>query len=318
MHAIKVLSAGGYTSIQDMGRFGYQHMGIPVSGALDNFAFSIANLLVGNHENTAALEITIVGPSLEIRKEMNIALAGAEMGILVNGRPVDEWCSIHVKPGDIVDIGQVKAGCRAYLAVSGGFEVPKIMGSYSTYAGAGIGGFKGRQLKKDDELNTFEVPCKENKVRMPEKLIPQYPEDIVVRAIPGPQDDFFDMGIKTIFQHEYMVTAKADRMGYRLNGKTIPIKNGMPKSIISEPSVPGSIQIPPDEQPIILLLEQTVGGYAKIATIISTDISIVAQATPGDSIQFEQIDINTAHNLVAENKKKMESIKDILTPLREC
>jgi allophanate hydrolase subunit 2 len=228
MPAMKIISPGGFTTIQDRGRFGYQNMGIPVSGVLDVYAFTLANLLVGNRDNTAVMELTILGPSFEIQQEMDIALTGAQMGIRINDRPMAQWRSHRVKPGDHVAIGQVQSGCRAYLAVSGGFLVPEVMGSFSTYAGGQIGGFKGRPLEKTD---------------------------------------------------------------------------------VSEPAVPGSIQIPADEQPIILLKEQTVGGYAKIATVISSDLPWVAQTTPGDTICFECIDLKTAHQLFAEEKNKFDAIK---------
>jgi antagonist of KipI len=312
MNALKILAPGGFTTIQDKGRFGYQQMGVPVSGALDAFAFYLANLLVGNNENQAVLEITIMGPSLEIQKEMNIALTGARMGMTLNNNPVEQWKSLRVKPGDILTISQVQAGCRSYLAVSGGIKVPKVMGSYSTYAGGKIGGLMGRHLAKGDNLKTHDVKLSANHKSIPENMIPKYPSNAIIRAIPGPQDDYFDKGLTSLFASEYMVTAKADRMGYRLQGEALPIRDKMPKSIISEPSMPGGIQIPPDEQPIILLVEQTVGGYAKIATVISTDLSKVAQTTPGDYIQFEKIDLKTAHAVYLEEKNKIAKIREDL------
>ena len=311
MDAIKVISPGGYTTIQDRGRFGFQHMGIPVSGSLDNFSFVMANLLVGNPENLAAMEITIIGPCLEVRKEMDIALTGAKMDITINKTKVEQWQSIRVKSGDLINISQVQSGCRSYLAFTGGIDVPEIMGSFSTYAGAGIGGFKGRHLQKNDVLETMEAPLLTKERILPEKFIPDYPGQIVVRALLGPQDDYFDDGIKLLFSSEYLVTAKADRMGYRLQGESISVKAGMPESIVSEPSIPGSIQIPPDEQPIILFVEQTVGGYAKIATVISSDLCLVAQTTPGDTIRFESIDLDAAHKLIFEEQNKINTIKNI-------
>jgi allophanate hydrolase subunit 2 len=184
------------------------------------------------------------------------------------------------------------------------------MGSFSTYAGAGIGGFKGRHLQKNDILETMEAPLLTKERILPIKFIPDYPGQIVVRALPGPQDDYFDDGIKFLFSSEYLVTAKADRMGYRLQGEPISIKAGMPESIVSEPSIPGSIQIPPDEQPIILFVEQTVGGYAKIATVISSDLCLVAQTTPGDTIRFKSIDLDAAHKLIFEEQNKINTIKN--------
>jgi biotin-dependent carboxylase-like uncharacterized protein len=310
MTAVRIISPGGYTTIQDKGRFGFQHVGIPVSGALDNFAFTLANFLAGNPDNTPVMEITVMGPSLEIRKEMDIALTGAQMGISVNGVPMDQWASIRVRPGDLVTIGQVRAGCRAYLAFNGGIRVPEIMGSFSTYVGGKIGGFKGRPLQKDDLLETGDSSLLTRpRVLPPSPLVPVYSSEPVIRAIPGPQADYFDTGLNTLFQSEYTVTVKADRMGYRLQGEPIPIKKGMPKSIVSEPSMPGGIQIPADEQPIILLVEQTVGGYAKIATVISSDLPLVAQTTPGDTLRFESIDLNTAHGLILEEKNRVNAIK---------
>jgi biotin-dependent carboxylase-like uncharacterized protein len=309
MPAMTIISPGGFTTIQDRGRFGYQNMGIPVSGVLDVYAFTLANLLVGNKDNTAVMELTVLGPSFEIQQAMDIALTGAQMGIRINDRPMEQWRSLRVKPGDHVAIGQVRSGCRAYLAVSGGFRVPEVMGSFSTYAGGRIGGFKGRPLEKADALETRDVCLLKTVRTIPDSFLPVYPSQAVIRAIPGPQDDYFDDGLHMLFQSEYTVTAKADRMGYRLQGNAIPIREGMPKSIVSEPAVPGSIQIPADEQPIILLVEQTVGGYAKIATVISSDLPRVAQTTPGDTICFECIDLKTAHQLFAEEKNKFDAIK---------
>ncbi len=313
MDAIKILAPGGYTTIQDQGRFGFQNMGVPVSGVLDTFAFNAANLLVGNPLNTPVMELTVMGPSIQILKQMDIALTGGQMGITVNDTPLEQWQSIRVKPGDSVSVGQVKSGCRACLAISGGFDVPQVMNSFSTYVGGKIGGFNGRPLKKDDILRACPAPLLKKERILPDSHIPVYKPQVSVRAIPGPQDDYFDAGLETLFSKEYMVTAKADRMGYRLMGDAIPIKDDMPKSIVSEPAMPGSIQIPADEQPIILLVEQTVGGYAKIATIISTDLGIIAQTTPGDMIRFEKIDLETAHALFKEEKTKLAKLQEMFS-----
>lgn len=312
MQAIKISAPGGYTTVQDFGRYGYQNMGVPVSGMLDQSAGSMANLLVGNAETAAVLEITVMGPSFEVLNDMDLALTGARMEILVNDKPVSMWQSFRVKRGDSVSIGQVESGCRSYLAAAGGFDIPKVMGSCSTYAGGKLGGFEGRPLKKDDILLVHKTSLMSRHLHIPEHLIPSYLSKVNIRAVPGPQDDYFDEGLATLFSSEYMVTAKADRMGYRLTGNSIPIRGDMPKSIISEPSVPGSIQIPADEQPIILLLEQTVGGYAKIATVISADIPVIAQTTPGDFIAFEKIDIKTAQTIYADSKKKIETVKKMM------
>jgi antagonist of KipI len=308
MKAFEVLAPGGFTTVQDKGRFGFQQMGVPVCGVLDTFACDTANLLVGNVKNQALLEITVMGPSLKFLSHLDIAVTGAKMGMTLNGKPVDQWRSIRVKPEDVLTISQVQAGCRACLAVTGGIKVPPVMGSCSTYVGGGFGGFMGRPLRTGDLLEAHDGPLLTRPIAIPEDLVPKYPSHVVLCAIPGPQDDYFDQGATTLFTTRYMVTAKADRMGYRLQGDPISIKQGMPRSIVSEPSMPGGIQIPADEQPIILLVEQTVGGYAKIATVISTDIPKVAQTTPGDTISFERIDLKTAHQIYRDEKNKLAKI----------
>ena len=312
MNVFSILAPGGYTTVQDKGRYGYQQMGIPISGALDSFAFRVANMLVGNSVSCAVLEITVMGPRIEVLSEAYIAITGAEMKMTLNDRPIECWKSFRVKSGDILDINQVKSGCRAYLAVTGGIDVPDVMGSRSTYVGGKIGGYSGRSLKQGDIIKRGKGLLLDTERHLYPAVIPQYSSNIVIRAVPGPQDDFFDEGLKTLFKSEFMVSAKADRMGYRLQGPVIKYKEEAPKSIISEPSVPGGIQIPADGQPIILLVEQTVGGYTKIATVISTDLSRIAQATPGDTICFEQVSLETAHALYHDRKKLMKEIEELI------
>jgi len=309
MDAFLVQAPGSYTTVQDNGRFGYQKMGIPVSGVLDSFAGSVANLLVGNPEESAVLEITVVGPRLAFLREIDVALAGAEMGATLNNQPVNCWESFRVSPGDILKMRQVKSGCRAYLAVSGGIEVPKVLGSRSTYVGGKLGGYQGRPLKKGDILRCGEGAFLDVPRRLPSVWIPRNSSGIVLRAVPGPQDDFFhEEGLATFFRSEFTISTNANRMGYRLQGPSIRQKENLPASIISEPSISGSVQIPADGQPIILLGEQTMGGYTKIATVISTDISKVAQAIPGNVVRFEKVTLETAHSLYIEQKKLMREI----------
>lgn len=313
MEVFSVLTPGGYTTVQDEGRYGYQQMGIPVSGVLDAFAFHCANLLVANPKNSAAMEITVMGPRLEILSQADLAVTGAEIGMTLNGQPIETWTSFSVKPGDILDIQQVKSGCRAYLASNGGIDVPQVMGSRSTYVGASIGGYHGRLLKAGDVIKCGPGKRLTDMRKMPSDMIPSYPPEVVIRAIPGPQDDFFKEGLEVIFQSDFMVSTKADRMGYRLQGPEVKIRKGMPKSIISEPTMPGGVQIPADEQPIILMVEQTVGGYTKIVTVISVDLPRVAQATPGDTIRFERVSLETAHALYQEQQKKLQDLEGKLS-----
>ena len=313
MEVFSVLTPGGYTTIQDEGRFGYQQMGIPVSGALDAFAFHCANLLVSNPKNTAVMEITVMGPRLEIMAAADLAVTGAGIAMTLNAQPVETWTTFSVKPGDILDIQQVQSGCRAYLAVNGGIDVPEVMGSRSTYVGGNIGGYHGRLLKAGDVISCGRGKRLSGRRKMPSDMIPAHPTELLIRAIPGPQDDFFQEGLEVIFQSDFMVSTKADRMGYRLQGPKVRLHKGMPKSIISEPTMPGGVQIPADEQPIILMVEQTVGGYTKIVTVISVDLSKVAQATPGDTIRFERVSLETAHALYQARQKKLQDLEGKLS-----
>jgi len=308
MKKIKVHSPGAFITVQDGGRFGYQKMGIPISGALDAFAFRVANLLVGNPPESAVLEITITGPRLEFTAESDIALTGAQMGMTLNDKPVGPWQSFRVQPGDILEIHQVTSGCRAYLAINGGVDVPLVMGSRSTYVGGKLGGFQGRPLQVDDIINGFEARLLEAPRILPNHWIPEHHREISLRIIPGPQDDYFDAGLETLRTTDYMVTPKADRMGYRLQGAAIERKAGTPDSIVSEPSMPGGIQIPADAQPIVLLVEQTVGGYSKIATVITPDIARLTQATPGDTVRFEKVDLPQAHAIFRDSENKLQEI----------
>jgi biotin-dependent carboxylase-like uncharacterized protein len=174
MDVFSVLAPGGYTTIQDEGRCGYQRMGIPVCGALDAFAFRAANLLLSNFANAAVMEITVMGPRLEIMAEADLVVTGAEMGMTLNDQPLDVWKSFRVKPGDILDIQQVKSGCRAYLAVNGGIDVPEVMGSRSTYVGGNIGGYHGRLLKAGDIIKCGRAKRLKGIRAMPSDMIPAW------------------------------------------------------------------------------------------------------------------------------------------------
>jgi biotin-dependent carboxylase-like uncharacterized protein len=289
------MKPGPYTTVQDAGRYGFQQFGIPPTGVLDQFAYRAANILIGNPEHAAVLETTVIGPQLEILSTTDIAVTGAEAPITLNTEPQRGWSTFRARPGDILNIGPVKNGCRCYVAVTGGIDVPLVMGSRSCYVAARIGGYEGRLLAKGDVLKRLEGRLLSQMRQVPEQAIPVYSPDINLRAVPGPQNDFFDEGMELFYRSGFTVSINANRMGYRLEGPQILQKNEMPKSIISEPSLPGGVQVPPDGQPIILLVEQTVGGYTKIATVISADLPLVAQAKPGDQIRFVKVDLADAY-----------------------
>lgn len=307
MEIFEVIQPGAYTTVQDRGRFGYQQFGVPVCGVVDSFAYRVANALVGNFQGQAVLEATILGPTLKVLNQGLIAVAGGNLSPFLNNTPLPMWESVTIHPEDVLQFKGVKSGCRAYIAVAGGIDVPVVMGSRSTYVAGKIGGIDGRPLAAGDRLNKGEGTGKAG-IRVPSDLIPTYSDDIEIRVILGPQDDYFSDGIDKFFGSTFKVSAKADRMGYRLEGDPIMHRGGVEKSIISEPSVPGGIQVPPDGQPIIVLVEQTVGGYTKIATVISPDIGKVGQAKPGNRIRFRQVELEEAHRILKMEEEKTESI----------
>jgi biotin-dependent carboxylase-like uncharacterized protein len=309
MEVFAILEPGAFTTVQDGGRYGYQQFGIPVSGALDMFSYLAANVLVGNSDDAAVLEITFTGPKMEVLSDVIVAVTGADIPVLVNDAPRPTWTSFEVRRGDVLSVRAARKGVRAYLAVGGGISVPVIMGSRSTYTAGKIGGFSGRSLAKGDTLHSVAISGTRRLVSLPEELKPSLPDEITLRALPGPQDDYFDSGLDAFFSSEFTVSSKADRMGYRLEGPQIELKQGVPRSIISEPSLPGAVQIPADGQPIILLVEQTVGGYAKIATVVTPDLNLVAQAKPGNRIRFECVDVAEVHRLYADYRSLLERIK---------
>ncbi len=308
----KVLEPGPLATVQDLGRYGYQQFGVPVSGGLDRFALRTANLLVGNPEGAAVIEMTFMGAKLEVLAPAEAAVTGAEMPVTLNDRPVASWSSFAVEPSDVIAVKPAKSGLRGYLAVTGGIAVPEVMGSRSTYVGGKIGGFKGRNLTRGDVLPRGEAAPSGVSRSLPVELRPAFAKEITLRAVPGPQDDFFDHGLAVFFDSAYTISAKADRMGYRLEGPEVPLKEGAPRSIISEPSLPGAVQIPADGLPIVLLVEQTVGGYAKIATVITPDLDRLAQARPGETVRFERIDLAAAHRAVKEYEAKLDRVRAAL------
>jgi len=305
----RVLDPGAFTTVQDAGRYGFQRYGVPVSGALDQFSHRVANWLVGNSETAAVLESTFVGPRLEVLSDGIVSVTGADMPVLVNGEARETWQSFTVQAGDRISFKPARRGVRSYLAVRGGIDVPEVMGSRSTCTGGKIGGVRGRALAAQDILPRGIVAGIVSLKGLPNEFRPEFKGEIVLRALPGPQEDFFDAGLEVFFSADFRVSSEADRMGYRLDGPTIEFMEGTPKSIISEPSLPGVVQIPPDGRAIIILVEQTVGGYAKIATIIAPDLNLVAQARPGDLVRFTRIGLNEAYGVHAEYRKRLESVR---------
>jgi antagonist of KipI len=296
-----VAEPGLLTTIQDLGRFGHQRVGVPPSGPMDRVAFVVANRLVGNDDGCAALECTIKGPRLEVREAAVVAIAGAPMGFTVNGQEAPSWTAVRVRPGDILGFQMASSGCRAYLAVTGGIDVPLALGSRATYLRGRLGGLGGRALQKGDALpvGTPRAGAGREGRTVPAALRPAYPAERECRVILGPQDDrFTPEGIRALLDGPYDVTPQADRMGYRLKGPAITHARG--HDIVSDGIPLGGIQIPGEGQPIVLLVDrQTTGGYTKIATVIGVDIGAIGQTRPGQRIRFRQVTLEEAHAALA-------------------
>ena len=302
MPLLSIINPGFLTTIQDRGRFNYQQWGVPVSGAMDEYALRVGNILVGNDEDEASLEITLLGPVIKFLAPGLVALTGADLGASLNERKCKPWESFRVSKGDILQFSGAVSCCRAYLAAAGGFDIPAVMGSKSTYLRGRMGGMNGRALREGDELAVKpQVKCCALTPRaVPDEYRKKLTNPIVARVILGPQDDAFTPeGIETFLQSEYKVTLETDRMGCRLDGPMIKHKHK--PDIISDGIAPGSIQVPGKGTPIIMMADrQTTGGYAKIATIITPDLWQIAQAKPGDIIRFNKITPAQAHEIYLE------------------
>ncbi|RLC91105.1 MAG: KipI antagonist [Chloroflexi bacterium] len=311
--ALEVLEPGLLTTVQDLGRYGYERYGVPVSGAMDQFALRAANLLVGNPPHAAALEITLAGPTLRATDKCLIAVTGADLSLRVNDWEMPPWMAIFVRQGWTITFGDRKSGCRAYLAVAGGIDVMPIMGSRSTYLSGGFGGVEGRALRQGDVIPVGVVPfhLPERAGRsFPSNLVPDYSDAPEIHVVLGPQDDYFtDEGMATFLSGEYQVGPTSDRMGYRLQGPEIAHKGRA--DIISDGIPLGAVQVPADRQPIVMMADrQTTGGYPKIATVISADIPLLAQCLPGQStVRFEAIGVEEAQSRYRRMMKALEEVR---------
>jgi len=309
----QVLKPGFFTTVQDLGRYGYLRYGVPISGAMDTFSLVAANLLVANNPDDACLEITLIGPELQALTKTQIAITGGAASPKINGQHVPMWQTLEVQEGAVVSFGKVESGCRAYLSIRGGVDTPPVLGSRSTYVRGGFGGINGRQLKTEDIIGGFDVSLLKVGYSMPEELVPQFTGQFKARVMLGPQADMFtERGITTFLSSQYKVTLEADRMGYRLEGPIIEHK--AKADIISDALLPGAVQIPKNGKPIMIMRDaQTAGGYPKIAVIITPDVSTLGQAKTNDIIEFSKITIQQAHEKISEYYKFLNILSEMLT-----
>jgi KipI family sensor histidine kinase inhibitor len=297
---IEVIQPGALTTVQDLGRPGYESYGVSPGGAVDSQALRVANLLVGNPQDAAVLELCVTGPILKFHADTAVALVGA------TGKPR------RITAGETVDFTKLTGNVRACLAVAGGLRVPRLLGSMATDLRAGFGGLHGRALRAGDRLE-FNAPgraCREGDwyVGRPERV-----DHIELRFTPGVQQHWFSEKIRRRFQNEiYRLTPQSDRMGARLTGAELPLAE--PREMVSQPVACGSVQVPPDGQPIILLAErQTIGGYPQIGHVISVDLPKLARAWPGTQVIFREISCEQA---VALHRRAERDFKWLQTGLK--
>jgi antagonist of KipI len=285
---LRVIKAGMLTTVQDRGRWGFQSRGVPVAGPMDLCSHRLANALAGNDADAATLEVTLVGPELGFDDERLIAVAGAEFELTVDGRPAPTCAALVLAGGSQLRFGRRSRGARAYVAIAGGIALPKIFGSRATHLISGMGGLAGRALKAGDDLplgHPSRPPRTSNAAPRPQVLT--MPEGrATVRVLPGPQQEYFATGALDALQSApYTITTSSDRMAFRLEGPALTHTRGA--DIISDATPLGVLQVPASGQPILLMADrQTAGGYPKIATTISADISLAGQLGPGDMISF--------------------------------
>jgi antagonist of KipI len=332
---MRVVKPGLLTTVQDLGRLGLQHFGVVPCGAMDPVALELANALVGNPPGSAALELTVLGPELALESDALVALCGAEFDAKVDGKPMPADRPVLLRKGSVLATGRALHGSRAYLAVAGGIEAPAVLGSRSTCLPAGFGGLEGRALKAGDRLplaadaaslalkrylrisgRKKAGPAGMSTVRWTAPsptLPPRVPEDdrIVVHAMEGRHHAHFDAAAKrAFFEATWKVSPDSNRMGYRLAGPVLALTNdGKPGvEILSEPTCLGTVQVPPNGQPIALMADhQTTGGYLKIAEIAGADVPRLAQLAPGGSVQFARCTLEEAVALRRALRRRLDA-----------
>jgi biotin-dependent carboxylase-like uncharacterized protein len=303
---VTLLDPGPQTTIQDLGRPGQLRYGVPPSGPMDRRSFVLANRLAGNVDGAAALECTLVGPRFVVDAPCAVAVTGAPAPVTINGREVARWTTLPLSAGDEVRVGQATAGVRGYVAFAGGIDAPLVLGSRATYLRGRMGGLHGRALRKRDVLRVFPAPPVA--ARAAAASLPSPTGDVVLRVVMGPQADrFTDEGITTFLGSAYEILPQSDRMGARLRGPRIAHADG--HDIISDGIALGSVQVPGDGQPIILLVDrQSTGGYTKIATVCSFDIDRVGQLRPGACVRFEAVMLAEAHRVRREHEAALNAL----------
>lgn len=310
MSVLAVQDGGPLTTIQDAGRFGHLRVGIPTSGPMDRASFLLANRLVGNPDDAAALECTLMGPRLELTDARLVAVTGADMTPTVNGAAIPMWEAVPLRAGDVLKLGPARAGVRAYVAVAGGLDTPRVLGSRSTYVRGRLGGLGGRAIRKGDRLPLGTASVSGADAR-PRRLragrAPGYGTEAEVAVTLGPQEDrFTPAGIAAFLTGPYELSPQSDRMGARLKGPFIEHTRG--HDIVSDGVPMGGVQVVGDGQPIVLLADrQSAGGYTKIATVCSFDLPRIAQLKPGGRLTFRRVTVAEAHAMLRDSIRALDT-----------
>lgn len=307
---IELLKVSSLITIQDLGRYGYQKLGVPVSGVMDDYSARLANFLVGNDENRALLEFVLQGPTIKFHASSVFAVAG-DVDVYLNGVKIFPWKSYWAKRGDILEIGTLKSGVYGYIAFAGGIDASKILGSASTYVRANL----GKPLKAGDKLKLgYAILTGKEGKGLPEDFIPKYLNENEIRVVLGPQlEHFTEEGIDTFLSSIYEVTPNSDRMGYRLEGPKIE-HNNLGADIITDAIPLGAVQVPANGKPIIMLADrQTTGGYAKIAVVTKIDVPRVAQTRIGGKLRFKAVNVEDAQKLLRKREMLLQNLKRYLT-----
>uniref|UniRef100_UPI003F492109 5-oxoprolinase subunit C family protein n=1 Tax=Cupriavidus yeoncheonensis TaxID=1462994 RepID=UPI003F492109 len=321
MNMMRVDRPGVLSVLQDGGRYGYQRFGVPVNGAMDEWSHPLANVLVGNAADTAALEITLNGPTVRFAQDTLIAVTGADIAVTAAGVPLPTHCAVMVRHDVPIAFGHCRRGARAYLAVRGGFAPDAVLGSRSTNLRAHFGGFEGRALRAGDRVAIASpyremLPLARMMVQSAmASVAAARPSGIVgpevcdaIRYLPGPQWDRFEPAARKAFEKEtFTVSSQSDRMGYRLDGPVLALSS--PFEMVSEAVSFGTVQVPPGGAPIVLMADrQSVGGYPKIAYVISADLPLLAQAMPGTALRFRAVTSDTAQRALLAMKDRLDAI----------
>lgn len=303
---IQVLVPGLLTTVQDLGRSGLGAFGVPVGGAADAHALRLGNLLLGNEEGAAALEATLVGPELLFEATAVVVLAGAPFGAQLDGAPLPPWEAVSVPAGGRLAVGRAFSGARGYVCVRGGLDVPSVLGSRATDVATGFGGLDGRPLRAGDRLSVGAARGEPRGKRVDAAAARWSGPRRRLRVTPGPQDDWFGEDALAAFaSRSFRVSASSSRTGVRLEGEPLVAPS---RSLVTEGVVAGAVQVPPAGLPIVLLVEHpSTGGYPKIGSVISADLSALAQLRPGEDVRFARVSFEEARRLLLEREARLHA-----------